>query len=92
MDQTLDHTRLRKAWALVKNGCVHHLGGTRFKVQGTQQPWYYVDLGQGTPCYCPDTEHRHNIACKHLLSARLASFDRELLDIVAEWIQEDTNG
>ena len=90
------HTaRLRKAWALVRNGYVEALGGSRYKVAGSRQPFYYVDLGQETPCYCLDMEHRHKgieqFNCKHMMAARLAALDPELLDIVAGWMTEESH-
>lgn len=82
--------RLRRAWALVKNGFVQPMGGTRFTVHGSRQALYYVDLAQETPCYCLDAEYRQIDCCKHTLAARLASHDPELLDVVAGWIQQET--
>lgn len=81
--------RLRKAWALVKNGCVTRLGGSRFTVQGSRHALYYVDLSQETPCYCLDAEYRQVECCKHTYAARLAAHDPDLLDLVAEWIQQE---
>jgi hypothetical protein len=85
--------RIRKAYALATTGGVERLGGSRFAVRGTRQPWYYVDLDQETPCYCLDVEHRskgvEQFHCKHHLAARLAAFDSELLEIVAGWLVEE---
>jgi hypothetical protein len=85
--------RLRRAWALIKAGKVKRLGGSRFRIAGTTQRVYDVDLSVDPPCYCLDMEYRgtaikHN--CKHTLAARLAGLDPALLGTIADWLDTET--
>lgn len=82
--------RLRRAWKLVASGRVERVGPGQFKVAGNVEPVYYVDLAGDQCCTCCDMEYRGraiNEQCKHVLAARLANHDPELLLTLVSMMQ-----
>jgi hypothetical protein len=80
--------RLRRAWALVQAGAVEQTGPRQFRVAGTVERAYDVDLDGDPICYCLDMDHRcyaKQAHCKHTLAARLAAKDPGLGALVAGW-------
>jgi hypothetical protein len=52
-------------------------GPGQYRVKGTDEPEYFVDLSADIPCYCKDAQH-HGRGCKHELCARLQEGDMGL--------------
>jgi hypothetical protein len=73
----------------VKSGRVERLGGGRFRIAGNVEPEYFVDLNGDPPCYCMDMSMRGRTIhyCKHVLSARLAQLEPDLLQVIADNIE-----
>jgi hypothetical protein len=73
-DGAYDPARLRRG----ATRAVKKLGPHQYRVQGTEQPFYDVNLDLDTPCTCEDAFH-HGRGCLHELAARLHDGDAALI-------------
>ena len=62
---------------------IERLGPAHFRVAGTEQPFYYVNLEIDTPCDCMDAQ-KHGRPCLHEIAARLQNGDRGLIDALGK--------
>lgn len=82
-DGSYDPGRLRRGAARA----VRRLGPHQFRVQGTHQRGYDVNLDLDTPCTCKDAEF-HGRGCLHELAARLHDGDAKLIMALGQMLLE----
>lgn len=76
-----DPGRLRRGAARA----VRRLGPHQFRVRGTHQSHWDVNLDLDTPCDCPDAQF-HGRGCLHELAARLHDGDAKLIMALGEML------
>lgn len=80
-DGAYEPGRLRRA----ATRAVKQLGPRQFRVRGSHEAYWDVNLDLDTPCDCPDAQY-HGRGCLHELSARLASGDMKLVLALGEML------
>lgn len=80
-ERAFDPARLRRG---IQRG-VLRLGPMQFRVQGSHQRYYDVDLNVDPPCYCADAQYRGR-GCLHELVARLHAGDAQLIQSLGEML------
>lgn len=64
---------------------VERLGPHQYRVRGTHQPYYDVNLEIDTPCTCEDAFF-HGRGCLHELAARLQDGDQKLRQALGDML------
>lgn len=64
---------------------VRRLGPHQFRVRGTHESYYDVNLDLDTPCMCKDAEF-HGRGCLHELAARLHDGDAKLIQALGDML------
>ena len=64
---------------------VRKVGARQYRVQGTHEPYYDVNLELDTPCTCEDARF-HGRGCLHELAARLHDGDMALIQALGDML------
>jgi hypothetical protein len=78
-----DPARLRRA----ATRAVRKMGPHQYRVRGSHEPYYDVNLDLDTPCDCLDAQF-HGRGCLHELSARLHDGDAGLMQALGNMLLE----